>query len=195
MSALALCGIGSGQSRCLGHPDQQAALRLADLIHELAELFLRLRPEAVLTHPNEGGHPDHDATALAAHAAAALLRRNGDRPPALVEMTSYHNGPHGITPCEFLPSDNCNVATVRLTADERRFKQRLFDCFATQQGTLRYFPTDTERFRPAPAYDFTAPPHPGKLFYECFDWGGMTGPRFCALAADALAALGLGGRP
>jgi hypothetical protein len=52
---------------------------------------------------------------------------------------------------------------------------------------------EVERFRPAPAYDFTAPPHEGKLFYECFDWG-MNGARFRELAAGAMEELGLRGR-
>jgi len=47
-----------------------------------------------------------------------------------------------------------------------------------------------ERFRAAPVYDFTQAPHPGKLFYENFDWG-MTGERWRDLAAEALNELGM----
>ncbi len=42
-------------------------------------------------------------------------------------------------------------------------------CFRTQAAILSHFDRQAERFRPAPAYDFTAPPHPGPLNYE--DWG------------------------
>ena len=39
--------------------------------------------------------------------------------------------------------------------------------FATQQRTLQAFlPPRDEVFRPAPAYDFTQPPHAGHLQYE-----------------------------
>ena len=37
------------------------------------------------------------------------------------------------------------------------------------------FPIAIERFRPAPDYDFTQPPHEGRLFYENYDWGMTSG--------------------
>jgi hypothetical protein len=64
------------------------------------------------------------------------------------------------------------------------------DCFSTQRQVLTSFPIGTERFRLAPHYDFTAPPHDGRLFYENFPWG-MTGERFRRLVGDALLACGL----
>jgi hypothetical protein len=39
-------------------------------------------------------------------------------------------------------------------------------------------------FRPAPDYDFSQPPHSGKLYYEHFDWG-MSGERWRLFAAGA----------
>jgi hypothetical protein len=54
---------------------------------------------------------------------------------------------------------------------------------------LRRFPVDEERFRAAPVYDFSQPPHAGKLLYEHFNWG-MTGERWRSLAAGAAQALG-----
>ena len=50
---------------------------------------------------------------------------------------------------------------------------------------------DAERFRPAPNYDFTRPPHAGQLFYEKFNWG-MTGEQWRALAGRALQRLDKG---
>jgi hypothetical protein len=67
----------------------------------------------------------------------------------------------------------------------------MIDCFATQRATLAQFPVGgVERLRPAPRYDFTQAPHPGRLFYEHHPWG-MSGERFRRLAAEASAALGL----
>ena len=146
----------------------------------------------ILTHPYEGGHPDHDATAFAVHAACRLLRHEGTTPPALVEMTSYHLRAGALTTYEFLPNGEGPVITVRLGMEERFLKRRMVECHATQQQVLDHFPIDIERFRPAPRYDFARPPHPGRLYYEQFDWG-LTGARWRALAADALAALRLVG--
>ena len=55
----------------------------------------------------------------------------------------------------------------------------------TQRQMLSQFTTEVERFRPAPAYDFTSPPHDGKLHYETFD-SGMTGHEWRRNAREAL---------
>jgi N-acetylglucosamine malate deacetylase 2 len=190
--ALALCGIHASQLVHLRCPDQEAALRLTELVPALQRLFFGFRPAAVLTHPYEGGHPDHDATAFAVHAAAQSLRRAGEPAPVVIEMTSYHLGAGGLQPGNFLAAAEEEVRTVHLTPEEQRYKRALFDCFPTQSRTLEMFPLEVERFRRSPAYDFRAPPHRGPLFYEGFPWG-MSGTRFCALAEQAMTALGVRG--
>jgi N-acetylglucosamine malate deacetylase 2 len=190
--AMALCGMDASQLLGLRCPDQQAALRLADLARALQRLFHEFRPSAVLTQPYEGGHPDHDATAFAVHAATHCLRNAGEPSPVLFEMSSYHLGAHGLQPGSFLPAGEDAVRTVHLTPEEQRHKRALFDCFASQSRTLACFPLDVERFRRAPAYDFRAPPHAGPLFYEGFPWG-MSGARFCGLAERAMSELGVRG--
>lgn len=222
LRALALAGVGPDQARALDVTDQEAALHLEAITRDLAGLLRDRRPDVVVTHPYEGGHPDHDAAAFAVHAACALLRAEGGAPPAVVEMTSYHRrlsrepAPPGAavpgeafaaTPSgadllggppadmeigEFLPAAGAAVVTRDLSSEERRFKRALFDCFVTQADVLRAFPLDRERFRPAPSYDFCAPPHEGPLFYETRPWG-MTGARFRSLAEAAQRALGLRG--
>jgi LmbE family N-acetylglucosaminyl deacetylase len=189
---LARCGIGEDRIVQLGCADQQAALDLATLAERLAQLFLRYDTRVVLTHTYEGGHPDHDATAFAVHAAAALLRTRGEGAPDIVEMGGYRLGPQGTLVSTFLPheAEDAQALQVPLTPEELAFKRSLLAAYATQQETLRWVPMEVERFRPAPRYDFTQPPHAGQLNYERFAWG-MTGARFGALAAEALAQLGL----
>jgi len=56
--------------------------------------------------------------------------------------------------------------------------------FKSQQKSLAPFMLpETEAFRDAPSYDFRRPPHPGRLFYEYFDWG-IDGVRWRELAQD-----------
>jgi LmbE family N-acetylglucosaminyl deacetylase len=190
-AALVLAGLRPQQARELGCVDQEASLKLVDLSRRTAALLRELQPEMVLTHPYEGGHPDHDATAFIVHAACRLLRQQGLPTPAVVEMTSYHNSPAGIRPGEFLPNGD-GVTTVALSKEERDLKQQMFDCYPTQRNTLSLFPIGIERFRPAPRYDFTRPPHEGQLFYEGFPWG-MSGDRFRSLAREALGRLEMSG--
>ena len=56
-----------------GIPDKQAARHLVQLTNLLVPM-LRSH-DLLLTHPYEGGHPDHDACAFVAHAAARLCRK------------------------------------------------------------------------------------------------------------------------
>jgi N-acetylglucosamine malate deacetylase 2 len=179
-AALALAGIGPERLHCLGARDQEVVFEIPRLIHELASAFREMSPGAVLTHAYEGGHPDHDAVTLAVHAAADLLRDEGTEPPEIWEMALYHAEP-GENPerrmiaGEFLPGSAREEIRIVLSEEERELKRRMIGCFETQSETLRAFlPPRDERFRPAPRYDFTKPPHQGRLQYEL--WGfGMTG--------------------
>lgn len=159
----------------LGVPDQDASLDMPGLTRTLARLFDAHRTTAVITHAYEGGHPDHDATAFAVHSAA------GRRP--VLEFAGYHADPEGrLLTGRFLPGPDATVVT--LTAAEQAQKRAMFDCFGTQAGMLAAFGTSEESFRPAPAYDFAAPPMPGRLNYERWGWS-MTGARWRALARGA----------
>ena len=186
--ALALAGIGPERMSSLGVPDQAASLRLAGLGRRLAPLLRDVR--IVITHPYEGGHPDHDAVAFAVHAARALLARSGATAPDIVEMSSYHAREGEIATYAFLPAAGVEETTFELSEADRALKRGMFDRFTTQRRTLDWFPIERELLRPAPTYRFTAPPHAGMLFYDQFDWG-MLSEHWRALASTALAELDL----
>jgi LmbE family N-acetylglucosaminyl deacetylase len=156
-----------------GVPDQETAFALAEVTSWIERLLRSLEPDLVLTHPYEGGHPDHDACAYAVQ--RAVRNRSQARCEAhVIEFACYHATPGGIQTLEFLEGGGF---VMELTSAERAAKQRAFGSFETQKQTLSLFQCATERFRSSPGYDFTKPPHPGELYYERFDWG-MTGDRF-----------------
>jgi N-acetylglucosamine malate deacetylase 2 len=188
--ALALARIPERNIVMLGVSDQTAALRLADLTRTIYLLLAARDIHVVLTHAYEGGHPDHDATAFAVHAAAALGARRGHS-VAVLEMPLYRAGRTDPTAQQFLPWPNQPEVTIRLTEEEQQLKRRMLATYATQRRTLKWFGTDAERFRVAPKYDFTTLPGDGRLFYEQYDWG-MTGKRWLELTRSALGELGLG---
>lgn len=191
LRALRLAGIGAGRAWALGVADQRASYELVGATRGVLGMLREVRPDIVLTHPYEGGHPDHDATSFAAHAACALAGRGGEGgAPVVVEFTSYHGGDGGLVTGRFLGEGEVRV--VRLGEAERALKRRLLDCFVTQRRVLEQFAVETESFRVAPRYDFTAPPHPDRLWYEWFDWG-ITGEEWRRRAAEALRVLGLDG--
>jgi LmbE family N-acetylglucosaminyl deacetylase len=170
--------------------DSEVSLNMVPVTRRLMEIFEDLRPEVVITHPYEGGHTDHDATAFAVRAACTLLAREGAAAPAIVEFTSYHNEGGEKVVNRFLPFDGAPVTDVELSAEEKDMKRRMYDCFYTQNGVLRDMPVRVERFRPAPRYDFTQAPHAGRLRYERYPLG-IRGRHWRQLAADAMEHLGL----
>jgi LmbE family N-acetylglucosaminyl deacetylase len=188
LSALSYANAGFVREE-LGLVDQEVTFELEPLTQRLAAFFYQASPTCVLTHAYEGGHPDHDAVALAVHAAVQLLRRSRNRAPAIIEMTSYHAGSRGIETGTFLPAA-LGATTVRLSQRERSLKRSMLSCFATQRHVLAYFNTECELFRDAPLYRFIDPPHRGRLFYEHFDWG-VDGTAWRKHAAQALSALDL----
>ena len=174
-----------------GFSDQAATEGMLAITRAVYELLRQVSPAVVITHPYEGGHPDHDATAFAVHLACMLIGREEGASPLLVEMTSYHNRGGTLAAGEFLPDHaDMPVSTAWLDDRERELKRRMIACFRTQASVLAQFPVETERFRPAPRYDFSKPPHPGTLFYEQHPWG-MTGTRFRLSVAETLQELQL----
>ncbi len=194
-AAMRMAGIGSGQLPHLNVVDQEASLEMAYITLKLVHLLRERRPGAVLTHAYEGGHPDHDAAAFAVHAACARVAT----PPDVYEFASYHaaaqvvaagssQAPVRMETGRFLPGGDAGEVYL-LDEAERDRKRQMMECFQTQARMLRHFALDEERFRRAPAYDFTEAPHAGTLLYEGWDWG-ITGERWRLLAGEALKTLG-----
>ena len=181
-AALGLAGVPPHRRHWLGVADQGAAHRLAAIARRLAPLVEEA--DAVLTHAYEGGHPDHDAVAFAAHAALRLAR--GPARP-VVEMPFYHAAPEGWTRQRFLPQPGAGAeCLLTLTERERDLKRRMAACHASQAGTLSSFALDREAYRAAPAHDFAAPPHDGDLLYERHGWNlDRAGWRIAVRAAAA----------
>ncbi len=92
-AAAALAGVPRIRLISLGVADQDAAFNLVPLARRIAELIEREGFEVVLTHAYEGGHPDHDATAFAANAAARISRaRTGAAPRRRDAVLSRRSG-------------------------------------------------------------------------------------------------------
>lgn len=177
----------------LGIPDQEAALNLVFMTGRLVEICKERGTDVLLTHAYEGGHPDHDATAFAVHAAARLLAADG-RQTFIMEMPFYRLGESGAVFQHFHPEPEELDLTLPLDPEERDLKRRMIAAHQTQGDVLLPFPLDFEKFRPAPTYDFRELPNDSRLLYEAHDWG-MTGARWLELSRAALRELGLDAAP
>ncbi len=169
-------------------PDKEAVQHLPALARALAALVEEWRPEAIMTHPYEGGHPDHDSCAFAVHTAVRLLAHPA---PVLLEAPSYFAGEDGgFTTGRFLPGASPPITFCPLSPEEQARKRERRACFQTQSELLERFPLEYELYRIAPAYDFAAPPHTGPLLYEGWGWG-LDGTQWREAATQALRELSL----
>jgi LmbE family N-acetylglucosaminyl deacetylase len=183
-AALGYAGLSRQGVFWLGAVDQEAAYEIGALAGRFANLITEMRPEIVITHSYEGGHPDHDSAAVVASIAISSLETS----PLLLEMTSYHSQDGGCITGEFLDSGSLPEICFEFSQADRERKRRMMNAHASQRLVLENFPVDCERVRLAPQYDFSEPPHSGRLWYECMGWP-MTGARWRKLATSALARL------
>jgi LmbE family N-acetylglucosaminyl deacetylase len=180
-NALAHAGISDEQIFWLGGVDQEAIFDVLTLAPKLAEFLRQYRPNLLITHSYEGGHPDHDTAALVARLAWSALGREA---PGISEMTSYHACDERCVTGEFLNADPSSEMVLDLSDQDRQRTRLMMDEYKSQRLVLENFPIVSERLRIAPVYDFSRPPHEGKLWYECMGWP-MTGARWRELAAAA----------
>lgn len=182
--ALNLAGVGAISRDCLGIPEREASLHLPWLARQIFRFLLEREPEAIFTHPYEGGHPDHDACAFAVRSAVEHWKFQHKQIPVIIEAAFYHAGPDGIEAGAFLPAPTASHLSFELSKAERLRKKPLLECFKTQQESLRDFPLLCEQYRIAPEYDFSRPPHPAPAWYDRFGWS-IAAAEFCNRARHA----------
>ncbi|HEX3019492.1 MAG TPA: PIG-L family deacetylase [Chitinispirillaceae bacterium] len=171
-NAMFSAGITESQCYHLGFTDQQSSFHMGAICHKILELIQINRPDIVLTHPFEGGHPDHDTTAFAVWAAVTLMKKRNENVPEIIEYACYNgNGSSEPVYFQFIPFPEIPVWSVELDQNQVENKRKLMKYYVSQWKTLSSFPVSVERYRKMPAYNFKKPPHHGVLYYEFFDWG------------------------
>jgi LmbE family N-acetylglucosaminyl deacetylase len=121
----------------------------------------RLDAEMLWAPAYEGGHQDHDV----ANFIASCLRNEA----RVWEFGEYNFSGGRIHSQEFVEVDGAE-RKLQLTVEEQQLKRRALRLYASEVGNLGFVRMEEERFRPLAAYDYSAPPHPGKLFYQRFQW-------------------------
>lgn len=188
-NALAYTKLSTSNCIFLEIPDQEASFNIPHIAKELTTIFEMHEPDIIITHPYEGGHPDHDAAALAVHLALQNNLKNKGFAPIALEFTSYHGENGNIVTNKFLNIEDYLYREVLLDEKQKKEKQEMINCFTSQLEFLKVFSTSNESFRQIPLYDFMQPPHEGKLYYEQFDWG-VTGEQWRDFAREALNKFG-----
>jgi N-acetylglucosamine malate deacetylase 2 len=140
--------------------DQELFKNLYPALSALERLILELRPNALLTHAYEGGHPDHDSCAFLAYVLGVRHKL------PVWEMPLYHRNQQGICGQEFLRSQGSTL--IRPTTEELEKKRDMVNAHRSQN--LQSFDLTVERFRPQPSYDFRNPPEAEVINYEAWQW-------------------------
>lgn len=190
--ALAAAGVRHARSRELGITEQEVTHHLSDLVKVLiGELA---HADVVLTHPYEGGHPDHDACAFAVQAACTLRWLMGAPTPQRLEFACYHARDGRLAAGRFWEAPGCPERVIALDHAQLTAKRAALAELLTQSSSLGTSlgktPAEVERLRRAPSYDFARPPPPEEVLYERQD-GAMSGVLWRSQALGALRALGL----
>jgi N-acetylglucosamine malate deacetylase 1 len=116
----------------------------------------------------EGAHQDHDA-------ANALAARVSERLPVW-EFAAYNYVGGRVRANRFADARG-GVIELYPNRDEALLKRQALKIYASERGNLRHVRAEQEAYRPLPHYDYGAPPHPGTLFRERFQWIPVRHPR------------------
>jgi LmbE family N-acetylglucosaminyl deacetylase len=147
--------------------DQELFQNLGLAFELLRHEARRIQPGAVLTMAYEGGHPDHDSCSL----LASELGRELGIP--VWEAPLYRRKRSELSVQEFLEPNGTEVVHSPTPAEIQR-KRAMCVSYASQGDFLQVFGVEREIFRPRKHYDYSRPPHEGKLNYELWQWS-MTG--------------------
>lgn len=195
--AMELIGVDPSSQYFFRLADGHALDNLEDIVMRLTGLIGRLRPASIFVPAFEGGHPDHDATQLAAAVAISRISRDpsdGIHKPTLFEFPLYNRaGARLLRVGEFIPGTTQTRQTPVKQRD-RLLKRRLAAIFRSQRmiiwpltglrGGPMMVHARGEPYRQVPASrDYSIRPHPGRLAYEYYTSERF--PHFAAVAAAA----------
>jgi len=171
--AAGVMGIPPERQHYLGFPDRGVVDQLPEAVDKATALIAEVRPSLVITCAYEGGHTDHDATPLAAYVAGRRL----DFPFARFEVPTYNTSGPWIMPYRvngFIKAWG-PWKYMRLDREGYHVRKKVRHTYQSQWffmypegsiGLWRHLRGQGEPIRATPDYDFTQPPHPGKLLWQ-----------------------------
>ncbi len=127
-----------------------------------------LRCDMVWTPSYEGGHQDHDAASFLASHLADLA--------SIWEFAEYNFAGGKVQTQTFIEGTDRGLI-LALCPDEVALKRTALAMYPSEKGNLNYVGAARECLRPQPRHDYSRPPHPGKTFYQRFQWVPFRHPR------------------
>jgi LmbE family N-acetylglucosaminyl deacetylase len=115
----------------------------------------------------EGGHQDHDT--------ASFLGSTLTHERLVIEYAEYNAFPGARS--QTFPVPVGTESTIILDRREIAAKRALLGLYRSERGNLRHVRCRRESLRLQLPYDYAQPPHPGRLFYQRFQWLPFRHPR------------------
>jgi len=145
-------------------PTRNLKDHIAPVLEGLRGHIRRLGADMLWAPAYEGGHQDHDVASF----IASRLRTEA----SVWEFSEYNFFGGVVRSQEFL-APNGAEREIALTQQEQQEKRSALAIYSSEKGNLSYVQTAREVFRPQVDYDYARPPHPGKLFYQRFQWAPL----------------------
>jgi LmbE family N-acetylglucosaminyl deacetylase len=125
-------------------------------------------PDQIWLPAYEGGNPDHDGLNALGQLFTDQL--------SVLEFAEY-NFLGGKPRAQQFPFPDGSEQTIELDLEERDRKRALLRLYASEQQNLNYVGLAGECYRPLAVYDYSQPPHPGRLWYARYRWVPFRHPR------------------
>ena len=128
---------------------------------KIQQAMRNLGIDTVWTPAYEGGHQDHDV--------CSFLASTLNNQVQVWEFSEYNYFGNKVRSQEFF-DPNGTEQIIKLNSSEKELKRKALSIYRSEQANLNYVDIVQEEFRPQAAYNYSKPPHPGKLFYQRFQW-------------------------
>jgi len=148
-------------------PSRTLKSHLDEAMAAISRVLAERDIDEIWTPAWEGGHQDHDVTNFLASRFAGKLP---------VREFAEYNLAGGRVQSQSFPRSDGTEEVLNLTTEEARLKADLLALYRSERLNLRYVQLRQESLRPLARYDYRAPPHPGRLFCERFQWVPLRHP-------------------
>jgi len=188
-SVMKLLGVPEDHLIFLGFPDQEAYMRIPEIVNSLSAVLEKIKPDEFMSHAYEGGNIDHDTVAL----TSAIVTKKLNIP---VHYDFPDNNVYNGQTCiwKFLPGSPTPVQYTKMDAQLFDLKSKVIKLYKSQATSLNAywltsdkasFKKNGEPYRVAPDYDFTKPPA-AEFRYNSTSRGKATIEMFLAAVSDYL---------
>jgi len=149
-------------------PARHLRLEMDKAREEIAAAIAQHNIDQIWAPAYEGGNADHDVT----NALAASFMPQ----PGALEFAEY-NFAGGKARAQEFPSLHGDEQILKLSLAAQQKKRMALAAYESEQKNLGYVGIARECWRPLAAYDYSRPPHEGKLWYARFRWVPFRHPR------------------